>query len=109
MAAIKKPEWVSMKSADLENLVVDLAKKGNSPEKIGLILRDQHGVPKAKLLGKSISKILQENKVSTKSERDKISEKINTLKVHISKHKKNHPASRSLSKKLWVLHKLEKH
>lgn len=109
MTAAKKPEWVNMKLADLEKLVVDLANKGNSPEKIGLILRDEHGIPKAKILGKRISKILQENKIAIKSDRDKISEKINTLKAHLSKHKKNHPASRSLSKKLWVLHKLEKH
>ena len=51
-------EWLKIKPSEVENIVIDLYKKGNTPAKIGLILRDQHGIPKAKLIGKKISKII---------------------------------------------------
>lgn len=48
-------------SADkVEELVVKLAKDGNSTGKIGIILRDQYGVPSVKqTVGKSVMRILE--------------------------------------------------
>src|SRR5262245_10449620 len=71
-----KPSWVKMKSEELEKIVVDLAKKGESPAKIGLILRDTHGVPKAKLLGKKITHILKEHGIAYASEQDRVEKRI---------------------------------
>jgi small subunit ribosomal protein S15 len=103
----KKPSWIKVKPAELEKLIVDLAKEGNDPAKIGLILRDKHGIPKTRLFGKKISYILDEKGVKYKDEGKIIADKAEKLKSHISKNKHDHPASRSLTKKLWVLHKLE--
>ena len=103
-----KPDWIKTKPKELEKLVVDLAKKGNSPEKIGLILRDEHGIPKAKLIGKKISQILKESKVKMPSEKEKINKNIEVLRSHISKNKHDYPAQRSLTKKLWALFHAEK-
>ncbi|MDO8459577.1 MAG: hypothetical protein Q7S74_00565 [Nanoarchaeota archaeon] len=102
------PSWVKMKQADLEKIVVELAKKGETPAKIGLILRDKHGIPKARLLGKKVTKILRDAGVDFKTEEDIIKERVEKLRVHLSKHKHNHTAARSLTKKLWVLSKAER-
>lgn len=103
-----KPSWVKMKKEDLEKLIVELGKEGESPAKIGLILRDKHGVPKTKSFGTKITKVLQDKKIGYKTEKQIMNEKIANLKKHSEKNKYDHPSSRSLTKKLWVAHKLEK-
>ncbi len=104
----KNPVWVTMKSAELEKIVVELAKQGETPAKIGIILRDKHGVPKAKLLGKRISQIMKENEIKFKTEKDSLKEKMQKLEQHKAKHKHDYTATRSLTKKRWVLNKIEK-
>ena len=50
-----------MSAKEVEELVVSLYKQGESQAKIGLMLRDQHGVPSIKLVtGKKINDILKE-------------------------------------------------
>ncbi len=67
----KNPEWVTYSPAEIEEKIVELSKAGNSTSKIGLILRDQYGIPNVKLAtGKSISTILYENDISTKLPED---------------------------------------
>jgi len=56
------PKWVDYSPKELEALIIKLAKKGESPSKIGIILRDQYGVPLIKTLNKKkITQILAEN------------------------------------------------
>ena len=102
------PSWVKMKPAEVSNLVIELAQKGETPAKIGLILRDKHGIPRAKLLGKKIEQILKENGVKYKGEKEIVKENVGVLKTHLGKNKKDFSAKRSLGKKLWVVHKFEK-
>lgn len=90
----EKADWTKIKPAEIEKIVVDLARQGIAPEKIGLILRDQHGVPKAKLLGIKIGKILAKNKIETNSETKNISNKIENLKKHSEKNKHDYTAMR---------------
>ena len=99
-----KPSWIKIKPDEIEKIVVDLVGEGKSPGQIGLILRDKHGVPKTKLFGKKITRVLNEKDVKYKSDADIIREHTEKLKLHIAKKKHDHPASRSLTKKLWVLH-----
>lgn len=103
-----KPSWIKMKSSDLEKVVVDLGKKGELPAKIGLILRDKYGVPRAKLLGKEIVQILKEHGVDYKTEKKHLEEKISKLKDHFGRNKHDYTSNRSLVKKTWALHKMEK-
>ena len=101
-------DWIKVKPAEIENLILDLAKKGLSPSQIGLELRDKHGVPKAKLIGKRITQILKENKIQYKTEKDMVKTRISTLNKHITPNKHDYTAKRALTKQLWVLHKLER-
>jgi small subunit ribosomal protein S15 len=103
-----RPSWVKMKPAELEKIVVDLAKKGESPARIGLILRDKYGVPKAKLLGKKITQILKENNLSWKNDEVVINEKISGLKSHTEKNKHDYSATRALTRRLWDLYHVKK-
>ena len=103
--AEKKPEWVKMKPSEVEQIVIDLAKKGESPEKIGLILRDTHGIPKVKLVGKKISKILEEAKISISGNGERTQKKIDNIERHILKNKHDYTALRSLQKKRWIVNK----
>jgi small subunit ribosomal protein S15 len=103
-----KPSWVKMKPAELEKIIVELAKKGESLAKIGLILRDRHGLPKAKLLGKRIAQILKENGVKYESDKDVVDGKVSKLKSHLEKNKHDHSASRALTRKLWDLYHISK-
>ena len=60
----KAQKWVPLNKKQVEDIVVDMAKKRSMSAKIGLILRDEHGVPDVKAVtGKSISKIIRENDV----------------------------------------------
>jgi len=102
----EKPKWVKMKSADLEKRIIDLAKNGNPPEMIGIILRDEHGVPKTKaILNKRISQVLKEAGIEIEPESKRTKEKIEKIKIHFAKHKHDYTSSKALTKKLWQLRK----
>jgi small subunit ribosomal protein S15 len=46
----------------IEKVIVDLKKEGYSSSRIGLVLRDQYGVPDVKLvMGKRIDQIIKDN------------------------------------------------
>ena len=103
-----KTQSLKVKPAELEKLIIELHKEGHMPAKIGLILRDKHGVPKAKMAGKKITKILVENKQEVPAEHTFVKKKIDVLGKHIAQHKHDYTAKRSLNKKQWTLHRLTK-
>ncbi|AAR39330.1 NEQ487 [Nanoarchaeum equitans Kin4-M] len=56
-----KPEWAPYDKEFVENKIIELAKQGYSPAMIGLILRDQYGIPDVRLyIGKSLQDFLEE-------------------------------------------------
>lgn len=58
----KAPEWSDVSKEELEKTIMKLHDTGMSPSRIGLILRDQYGVPNVKLvLGNSITGFLRDN------------------------------------------------
>ena len=66
-----KLSWMRYKPKEIELLVVKLAKEGKPASLIGLVLRDSYGVPDVKAIaGKSITKILNEKKISPKIPED---------------------------------------
>ena len=56
------PSWVQITAKDLTEQIVKMAKRGQSPSQIGVILRDQYGIPQVK--GVTGSKILRILKVA---------------------------------------------
>lgn len=59
------PLWVPLSKEDIASAVLKLAKEGRQEAEIGLVLRDEYGVPSVKMLtGKTISQMLKENGLS---------------------------------------------
>ena len=56
------PAWSNTDVKSIEKVIVDLKKEGYSSSRIGLVLRDQYGVPDVKLvMGKRIDQIIRDN------------------------------------------------
>ncbi len=84
------PDWVTYSAKEVESLVLKLRKEGYTAAMIGMILRDQYGIPSVKLItGKKITKILEENGLL-----DEIPEDLMALirkAVNLRKHLEMHP------------------
>ena len=92
--------FVKVKKADVEKLVLELAKEDVKPSMIGLVLRDSHGIPSIKkITGKSIGKILEDNKVKGSSLPEDLSAlvvKAKGLKKHLEMNSRDTHNKRSL-------------
>jgi small subunit ribosomal protein S15 len=95
----KHPEWSSLNPREVESHVIELAQQGKSTSEIGMILRDQYAVPDVKIAtGKSISKILEANKLKSEIPED-LRNLISTalqLRKHLGEHKKDLKNKRNL-------------
>lgn len=61
----ENPAWVTLSATEIEDIIVKMAKDGNNSAKIGLVLRDQYGVPDVKLAtGKTVTAIMKEKGVA---------------------------------------------
>ena len=96
----RPPTWCRYQSEEVESLVVKLAKEGNPPSKIGIILRDQYGVPLVKpIVGKNIVKILKENELTPPMPEDleTLLRKAARLRAHLEKNKGDRYNKRALN------------
>ncbi|BDH78629.1 MAG TPA: 30S ribosomal protein S15 [Methanothermobacter sp.] len=85
-----KPDWVEYSNEEIEELIIKLYKEGNPPSKIGIILRDQYGIPSVKsITGMKITEILEKHDIKLEYPEDLI----NLMKkaVNIREHLKEHP------------------
>jgi small subunit ribosomal protein S15 len=106
----ENPAWLKIKPSEIESLIIKLSEEGNSPEKIGLILRDKHSIPSVKaILNKRISQVIlsKNQEFKTNILDSNLQNKITTLKTHLSANKLDHSAHTSLTKKLWAQQKLQ--
>ena len=99
---IKKavPAWVVYKPKEVEMLITKYAKEGKKPSQIGMIMRDQYGIPDVKILmGKSITHILKEKHLQPDMPEDLLSllKKSIMLKKHLEANKKDESCKRGLT------------
>ena len=60
----ENPEWVPLSATEIEDLIVKFTEDGMISARIGLVLRDQYGVPNVKLAtGKTVTEIMTEKGV----------------------------------------------
>lgn len=93
------PEWVPIEHKEIEEAIVNLAKAGTSSAKIGMILRDQYGVPSLKLiLGKSLHQVLRAHDLLTKIPEDlsNLMKRAVNLSEHLSRNPKDLHNKRNL-------------
>lgn len=93
------PTWLKYKPEEVEKIVIKLAKEGNPPSKIGILLRDQYGIPDIKqITGKKILKILRENNLAPEIPEDLLNLMKKAIKIrkHLETHKKDNHSKRGL-------------
>jgi len=93
------PKWVQYDPEEIEEIIVDLARKGYGPSMIGIILRDQFGIPLVKpILGKTIVEVLEEHGIKMVVPEDLFSliEKAVNLRRHLEEHPKDTHAKKGL-------------
>ncbi len=93
------PSWVRYKPEEVEKLVVKLAKEGYPPSMIGIILRDQYGIPDVRqITGKKILKILKEHGLAPEIPEDLLNLMRKAVKIrkHLEVHKKDYHSKRGL-------------
>ena len=93
------PRWVSYKKQEIEKLIVKYAKEGKSSSEIGMILRDQFGIPLTKrVTGKGISGIMRKNQVYPKFPEDlfNLFKQAVNLREHLVRDRKDYTSKRGL-------------
>jgi small subunit ribosomal protein S15 len=95
--AAKVAGWVDYKPKEVEDLVIKYAKQGLHSAKIGLILRDEYGIPYVRMVTKkTIGQIMKENKVYPKLPEDLLSlmKRVVEINSHLEKNKKDYQSYR---------------
>jgi len=108
----QKRDFVELKPAEITEAIVHLANEGHSASEIGMILRDQYGVPMVgKAMGKKLCEILREHSLLPPVPDDMMSliRKSVTLREHLAKNKKDMSAKRGLMLTVSKIKALEKY
>lgn len=110
--AKRPPPWCNYKPEEVEALVVKLGKDMIPPSMIGIILRDQYGIPLVKhITGKSITEILKEHGLAPSIPEDlaNLLKKATRLRRHLEIHKKDTSNKRALQIIEAKIHRLSKY
>jgi small subunit ribosomal protein S15 len=107
-----KPAWLTQSNKETELLVVKYAKEGKSPSQIGIMLRDEYGIPSVKLVtGKSVAQILKEKELLADIPEDVMAliTKVVKIKKHMDENGKDMTAIRGLKLAESKINRLVKH
>lgn len=87
------PKWVRMRPEEIETVVAELARMGYPPSMIGIILRDQYGVPLVKsVMGVRLTKILEKQGLAPRIPEDLFN--LIRRAVNLARHLEEHPKDR---------------
>jgi len=98
----KTAPWVKLKKEEVEEIIIKLAKKGHSSAEIGLILRDQYGIPSVKIkelhMSERIAKTMKKHNIYPPFPEDmyNLLRKAVLLHSHMQKNKKDYTSKRGL-------------
>ena len=93
---LEKPVWLKYTEEEIKAIILKLANKGLTAEKIGLTLRDQYGIPKVELYNLKISKILKEKNKYEEPTNKNLKEKLQKIIDHYKKNKQDKKSERAL-------------
>jgi len=108
----KTPSWCKYTPEEVEALVLKLAREGNSPSAIGMLLRDRYAVPLAKsVTGKTVEQILKggQQQVALPEDLASLVKKAEDMRKHLEKNRKDYVNKRSLAMLESKIHRLEKY
>ncbi len=108
----KTPSWCKYTPEEVEALVLKLAREGNSPSTIGMVLRDRYAVPLVKsVTGKTVEQILKsgQQKGTLPEDLASLVKKADDMRKHLEKNRKDYVNKRSLAMLESKIHRLEKY
>jgi len=107
----KTPSWCKYTNDEVEELVLKLAREGNSASIIGVLLRDRYGVPLVKsITGKTVKQILGgQQGAALPEDLASLVKKAGDLRRHLEKHRKDYVNKRSLAMVESKIHRLVKY
>lgn len=93
---LEKPVWLKYTEEEVKAIIQKLSNKGLTSEKIGLVLRDQYGIPKTKLYDIKIKKVLEEQGKFEEPTIKNLNNKLQKIINHYKKNKQDKNAERAL-------------
>lgn len=109
---LKEHEWIKYTREDIEKIVLKLAKEGKYPSEIGMILRDQYGIPTFKqVTGVKLAKFLRDRGIEYEYPEDlaKLIEKAKKLVNHLKSNRRDYKNKHSLELIEAKIHHLAKY
>ncbi len=106
------PPWLTVSPDEVEALVVKYAKSGVPPSQIGVILRDQHGIPLVKpIVGKRVLQILRNNGLAPEIPEDlkNLIERARRMHVHLQANRSDSYNKKRLQLVEAKIHRLVKY
>ncbi|MCR4285102.1 MAG: hypothetical protein NUV97_03620 [archaeon] len=97
MVKLEKPTWVKINESELKKVIAELAEK-NAPSQIGLILRDQYGIPTTKVFGKKLKRYLTELGIERNENLENAEKKVAGIKEHLKSNLTDRKAKHKLQK-----------
>jgi len=96
-STMKKPVWLKYTESEVKEIILKLVEKNPelTAEKIGLILRDNYGIPKTKIYGFKISQVLKEADKYESPDQKNLIAKSEKLEKHLIKNKGDKRTGRS--------------
>lgn len=83
-----RQEWLIYDKEEVEKLIAKLAKDGRTSSHIGILLRDQYGIPDVRVFGLRVTKITEKAaKREVPEDLYNLMEKAVLLHKHLSQHK----------------------
>jgi len=107
MQELTKPAWLKIKENELKKIIAGLS--SYQPAQIGLILRDQYGIPTAKLYGKKLKNYLEELGIKSSCELENAEKKFEKIKTHLKKNITDKKAKHRLQRAQSRLNRTKKY
>jgi len=85
-------DWVGKKKSEIKDMIVKMAKEGVPPARIGILMRDEHGIPNLRVvLGMPLSAFLKKEKVAPEYPEDLLNliKKAVRMSAHLKASKKD--------------------
>ena len=98
--AERKAAWVKLKQSEVEEIIIKYAKTGMGSAEIGLILRDQYGLPSVRDYGKNrIARIMKKHGIESPLPEDMFNlvKRAVDLRNHMAKNKHDYTSKRGLA------------
>lgn len=95
---MKKPVWLKYTESEVKEIILKIAEKDSTltAEKIGLILRDNYGIPSTRIFGFKIGEVLKEAGKYESPDLKNLKIKTEKLEKHLNKNKQDQRTKRSL-------------